>query len=141
VQATSPQKGKLVHHTVKLDYCTFDFDATEELRRVTPDDPNKYSSAQYIFNAHSGAAIDDFSGFASIVAPTDRIVFEKERNPRLLMWKPTSPVEPRFAIMGSGMENASRSDGCAFGCSGVAKAEADVVAFCKSVKITVADGK
>jgi hypothetical protein len=56
---------------------------------------------------------------------------------------PGKDPKDKHAITGAGGERyrSERPTGCTFLCDGVAAREADVVAFCKSVKITVSTPK
>lgn len=137
--------GKLVHHKLTKNECTFEFDASEQLKPAEKDDGLSVTvqSATFEFAGFSGASLyglDQLSGLALMGSKDDTVlVKETANNLDLIVTRSAKPPSnPVKFISGMGEEAnvKDRQLGCSYLCSGTKEKEAETVAMCKSVKIT-----
>jgi hypothetical protein len=145
-KAAAPTVTKLVHNKVTMDECTFDFDAPEALQKTKSDGTSiTYAGKLTGFQGFVGASLDDFDGIAATKKPADTLYFNKDGDPQLSVARVSTATDPLFGVMGNGNEkrpeNRKSGLGCSFLCSGTKAAEGDVVAMCRSVKITYDEKK
>ncbi|NUP08193.1 MAG: hypothetical protein HOW73_19260 [Polyangiaceae bacterium] len=150
--SSTPANGKLVHVKRAQDECTFDFDVPEEMKEAAKDGMSfTLESESFSFVGFAGTTLNrepkhvfdmmqDKDNYKDLYRGTDTgtvlaIMTHKE--------PPPADAKDKHAISGMGTEPYAegRSTGCTFNCTGVASRQAEAVALCKSVKITVDKSK
>ncbi len=135
--------------TIKQSYdeCTFEFEAPEELKETARDGMSfTLGSSSFEFIGYVGQSLRSEPSHPLDMFKDDYEVLHKgtEKGVGLKIVKAKKPnpgATPTSAIGGWGAElyRSGHSLGCGFSCNGVAEREADVIAMCKSVKLTVAE--
>jgi len=148
--AGAESKGPLVKAKVSKDECTFEFAAPEELKQTTSDGVSvTYESASFSFTGFAGADLKSESTFLPYIKSIGGDEPIDSGRVDGVQWAITvskTPAKPIYAVYGSGGEvygrrESSKSLGCAFSCTGTKEHQADVIAMCKSVKISVDESK
>jgi hypothetical protein len=128
---------------VVVGACSFELTAPEPLQAGARDSMSaSYSGKHVRFQGFAGASLG--LGPTTLWAKPETTLFvDEERDPALVVSRNPSAPRPMDAVSGSGAEKylperSRRPDGlgCAFVCGGEAAFEGDVLAMCKSVRIT-----
>lgn len=135
--------GKLVHHKVTRDECTFEFDAPEQLKPAEKEDglSTMVHTASFEFAGFSGASmygLEQLAGLSLMGTKDTVLVKETANNVNLVVTRSEKPPsEPNKFIGGHGeeAETGNRQLGCSYLCWGTKEKEAETVAMCKSVRI------
>jgi hypothetical protein len=154
IAATSGSAKPTAKKTVTIkrtqDECTFELEAPEDLKETAKDDMGfTLSSDSFQFVGFAGQALypepkhvldmfQDKGEHEVLYAGKDTGVPLKILKAKTL----SSGASPSSQISGMGGElyTGDRPTGCSFNCSGTAARQAEAVAMCKSVKISVAKG-
>lgn len=129
------------------DECTFELEAPEELKETAKDGVSfTLGSSSFEFIGYVGQSLKSEPSHPLDMFKDDYQVLhsgtEKGIGLKIVKSKKPNPgATPTSAISGWGSElyRSGHSLGCGFSCNGVAEREADVIAMCKSVKVTVAE--
>lgn len=150
-QAPAAAGGKTIHQKLVQGECTFEFDAPEQLKQTAKDGVSTtLSSDNYEFVGFEGAQLHSQNEHP-LDSMKDRFKEVYRNGPKgengvqvavLIDTKPSDPPG-NHDISGAGGEPYSndRNLGCRFSCDGIRTKQAEVIAFCKSVKIAVAPEK
>jgi len=149
--AIAPEsKGPLVKAKISKDECTFEFSAPEELKQTDSDGVSvTYKSASFTFTGFAGSDLKSpttFLPYVKSLGGEDPIASGREDGVQWAVTLSKTPAEPFYGAYGSGGEEygrrqSSSSLGCSFACTGTKERQGDVIAMCKSVKISVDESK
>jgi hypothetical protein len=150
--AIAPEsKGPLVKAKISKDECIFEFSAPEELKQTDSDGVSvTYKSGSFTFTGFAGSDLkspDTFIPYVKMLgAGEDPIASGREDGVQWAVTLSKTPAEPFYGAYGSGGEEygrrkSSSSLGCSFACTGTKERQGDVIAMCKSVKISVDESK
>jgi hypothetical protein len=147
--AAKSDKKKTVKIKRTQDECTFEFEAPEELKETAKDGVSfTLEGSSFAFIGYVGQSLKSEPSHPLDMFKDDYEVLhtgtEKGVGLKIVKAKKPNPgAKPTTAISGWGSElyRSGYSLGCGFSCEGVAEREADVIAMCKSVKMTVAEVK
>lgn len=149
--ASAPEsKGPLVKAKVSKDECTFEFSAPEELKQTGSDGVSvTYKSGSFSFTGYAGSDLKSATSFipyVKMISGDDPIASGSDDGVQWAVALTKTPAEPVFGAYGSGGEiygrrQSSSSLGCSFACTGTKERQGDVIAMCKSVKISVDESK
>lgn len=135
--------GKTVHIQRTQDDCTFDFDAPEEMKEKTKDGMSfTLESASFSFVGFDGTTLHSKPEHALDLDKNFKEVYRGTENgvqlTVVIPLKYERPVDVNdVSGMGGEPYSNERSLGCTFLCGGVRDRQADAIAMCKSVRITV----
>lgn len=139
-----PVASGVLASKIVINTCTFELDAPEALNPTAKDTMSvTYAGKHVEFVGYSDVSL----GVAPSVVfakPETTLFVDEQRDPALLVTRNESAPKPIHAVSGIGAEKylPERSNrpggplGCGFRCSGEAAFEGDVVAMCKSVRVT-----
>lgn len=139
-----PAASGVLPAKIVINTCTFELEAPEALSPTAKDAMSvTYAGKHVEFVGYSEVSL----GIAPSVVfakPESTLFVDEQRDPALLITRNASAPKPIHAVSGIGAEKylPERSNrpggplGCGFRCSGEAAFEGDVLAMCKSVRVT-----
>lgn len=145
--AATKFSGKTVHVKRTQGECTFDFDSPEEMKEKTKDGMSfTLESASFSFVGFDGTTLHSKPEHALDLDKSFKEVYRgTENGVQLTVVIPVKYERPVDVndVSGMGGEPYSneRSLGCTFLCGGARDRQADAIAMCKSVRITVTPEK
>lgn len=134
--------GKTVHIKRSFEECTFELDAPEELKDKEKDGISfTIAGPSFAFRGNAGQTMYGLDGLAGLMrmGDTEPPLFKGTANGvHLVIGRNPNASDPINGVSGNGeeAEHKERQLGCSFMCSGVKTREAELIAMCKSVRIT-----
>lgn len=144
--AAAPGGGKTTRFKHVQDECTFELDVPEALKQTDKDGMSTtYKGPTVWFQGFAGTANYGLKGLVGLttMGGSPPPTYQGTANGVNLVIGSSPKAPPENAVMGHGEEESigSRSVGCSFLCGGTKAREAELIAMCKSVRITVDTSK
>ncbi len=138
--AAAPTVSQVFPVKIVIGGCTFELTAPEPLHPEAKDAASiTYSGRHVRFRGATGSAL----GLGPLVVfakPEATLFVDEARDPALVVTRNPEAPKPIDAVSGYGAERYSSRraspTGCSFVCSGESAIEGDVLAMCKSVRVT-----